>query len=85
MHRYSNTKCQNSNDSHCTVASSLAIFYIARVLLCVSCSSCGSGTTSGGEGNRAIFLMFYDKGGYATWGNFPSGEWILVNIMITTK
>jgi len=30
-------------------------------------------------------LMFYDKGSYATWGNFPSVEWILVNIMITTN
>ena len=30
-------------------------------------------------------LMFYDKGSYATWGNFPSVEWILVNIIITTN
>ena len=31
----------------------------------------------------SIALIFYDKGSYATWGNFPSMEWILVNIMIT--
>ena len=30
-------------------------------------------------------LMFCDKGSYATWGNFPSVEWILVNIIITTN
>ena len=29
--------------------------------------------------------MFYDKGSYATCGNFPSVEWILVNIIITTN
>ena len=29
--------------------------------------------------------MFYDKGSYATWGNFPSVEWILVYIIITTN
>ena len=29
--------------------------------------------------------MFYGKGSYATWGNFPSVEWILVNIIITTN
>ena len=29
-------------------------------------------------------LMFYDKGSYATWGNFPTEKWIFVNIKITT-
>ena len=33
----------------------------------------------------SIYFMFYDKGSYATLGNFPSVEWILVNIMITTN
>ena len=33
----------------------------------------------------SLDLMLYDKGSYATWGNFPLVEWILVNIMITTK
>ena len=30
-------------------------------------------------------LMFYDKGSYASLGNFPSVEWIYVNITITTN
>ena len=30
-------------------------------------------------------LMFHDRGSYATSGNFPSVEWILLNIMITTN
>ena len=30
-------------------------------------------------------LMFYDKGSYATWGNFQSVEWNLTNIRITTN
>ena len=34
--------------------------------------------------NDAQGLMFYDKGSYATLGNFPSVEWILVYIIITT-
>ena len=29
--------------------------------------------------------MFYDKGSYATSGNFPSVEWIPINIVITIK
>ena len=35
--------------------------------------------------NQCRLLMFYDKCSYATWGNFPSVEWILVNIIITTN
>ena len=31
------------------------------------------------------FFLFYDKGSYATWGNFPSVDWILINIIITTN
>ena len=31
------------------------------------------------------YLMFYDKGSYATLGNFPLVQCILVNIMITTN
>ena len=29
--------------------------------------------------------MFYEKGSYATWGNIPSVEWILIDIVITTN
>ena len=40
----------------------------------------------GGDGApKVIILMFYDKGSYATLGNFPSVEWILVNIIIATN
>ena len=35
--------------------------------------------------HHPLTLMFYDKGSYASLGNFPSMEWILVNMIIATN
>ena len=45
----------------------------------------GEDNDSAREGEEGKDLMFYDKGSYATWGNFPSVEWILVNVLMTTN
>ena len=35
--------------------------------------------------HHSLSVMFYNKGSYDTWGNFPSVEWILENLIITTN
>ena len=35
--------------------------------------------------HHSLSVMFYNKGSYDTWGNFPSSEWNLEKLIITTN